>query len=334
MPAASGEACEVTSMTTLVLGMDVGGTSSRAVVADLTGRVVGRGVSGGGNPISRGIGPAMAAIRSAIEEALRGVDGVAVDRNSVQGNVIGAAGFGAGTAHEPLAQVWRELGMPGEPVVAGDIEVAFASGTDELDGSVLIGGTGAVAGAIAGGETAGVADGFGWLLGDHGSGFWVGREAVRRAISPRADLTDPLFEQVAVRLTGRSEVDRLTFIAAAYAQEPVRLSELAGVVVAAADEGSAAALSVLESAADELVSTLAQVREEGEATVVVLGGGLLGSSRLRDLVTDRIEGRWPGSAVRHTGSGVGGAAWLAARSLGLDLPAGLHATLTAPEPTR
>nr|WP_240977824.1 BadF/BadG/BcrA/BcrD ATPase family protein [Knoellia sp. DB2414S] len=313
--------------------MDVGGTSSRAVVTDLTGRVMGRGVGGGGNPISRGIGPAMAAIRDALEQALAGVDGVAVDRNAVQGNVIGAAGFGAGTAHEALAQVWRELGMPGEPVVAGDIEVAFASGTDALDGSVLIGGTGAVAGSIAGGRPGAVADGLGWLLGDHGSGFWVGREAVRRALSPRADLADPLFEQVAVRLTGRSEVDRSTFIAAAYAAEPVRLSELAGVVVAAADAGSAVAEAILSAAADELVATLAQVRDAGETTVVVLGGGLLGTPLLNGLVTERIEDGWPGSQVTHTGSGVGGAAWLAARSLGVDLPADLHATLTAPGPT-
>ena len=41
---------------TLVLGMDVGGTSSRALVADLTGRVLGIGRGGGGNPVSRGIG--------------------------------------------------------------------------------------------------------------------------------------------------------------------------------------------------------------------------------------------------------------------------------------
>lgn len=331
MPAACGGGCEGTPVTTLVLGMDVGGTSSRAVVTDLTGRVVGRGVGGGGNPISRGIGPAMASIRSAIEEALRGVDGVAIDRNSVQGNVIGAAGFGAGTAHEALAQVWRELGMPGEPVVAGDIEVAFASGTDELDGSVLIGGTGAVAGSIAGGRPGPVADGLGWLLGDHGSGYWVGREAVRRALSPRADLGDPLFGEVAVRLTGRSEVDRLTFIAAAYAAEPVRLSELAGVVVTAADAGSPVAEAILSAAADELVATLAQVRDAGETTVVVLGGGLLGTPRLRGLVTERVDGAWPGSPVRHTGSGVGGAAWLAARSLGVDLPDDLHATLTSPD---
>ena len=54
--------------------------------------VVGTGLAGGGNPISRGVGPAMAAIRSALEQALEGVD-----RSLVRGNVIGAAGFGSET---------------------------------------------------------------------------------------------------------------------------------------------------------------------------------------------------------------------------------------------
>lgn len=313
---------------TLVAGMDVGGTSSRALVADLSGKVVGTGLAGGGNPISRGVGPAMAAIRSALEQALEGVD-----RSLVRGNVIGAAGFGSETgAHEALRQVWHELGLPGGPVLIGDIDVAFASGTPEPDGSVLISGTGAIAGEFVGGHAGRVADGLGWLLGDHGSGFWIGRAAVRHACAPVATPGDPLAEAVAQHLTGRAEVDRQAVVGAAYAVEPVRISELARVVVECAEAGSAAAAAILEAAADELVTTLGQVRDEGDASVVVLGGGMLGTARLRGLVEERIEARWPGAPVTRCGSGVGGAAWLAARDLGEDLPPDLHATLTGASP--
>jgi len=309
---------------TLVLGMDVGGTSSRALVADLSGHVLGTGRGGGGNPVSRGIGPAMAAIRAALEQALAGVD-----RSVVAANVIGAAGFGAGTAHDALAEVWRELALPGQPVVAGDVEVAFASGTDALDGSVLISGTGAIAAEIAGGRMGRVTDGLGWLLGDHGSGFWVGRAAVRHALSTRREPHDALATAVALQLTGRQDVDRQAVIEAAYAVEPVRISELAGIVVQAADAGWEPAVAILEQAAEELIASLAGVRDEGANTVVVLGGGLLGTDLLRSAVTRRLAARWPGAPVTTCGSGVGGAAWLAARSLGVDLPPGLHAALTA-----
>jgi N-acetylglucosamine kinase-like BadF-type ATPase len=143
-----------------------------------------------------------------------------------------------------------------------------------------------------------------------------------------------LGEAVAQHLTGRAEVDRQAVVGAAYAVEPVRLSELARVVVECAEAGSAAALRILEAAADELVTTLGQVRDEGDTSVVVLGGGMLGTDRLRGLVEARIGERWPGAPVTRCGSGVGGAAWLAARSLGGQLPADLHATLTGAHPSR
>jgi glucosamine kinase len=314
----------------LVVGMDVGGTSSRAVVADLTGRVVGSGRAGGGNPTSRGVGPAMAAVRAALEEALQGVD-----RTAVRGNVVGAAGFGAPGARPALGEIWRELGLPGAPVVVGDTEVAFASGTPDLDGSVLISGTGAIASEFVGGRPGRVADGIGWLLGDHGSGFWVGREAVRRALAPNPSPDDPLAGEVAQRLTGRSEPDRQAIITAAYELEPVRISELSLLVVELADQGSAAAADILRSAADELLTTLSQVRDEGDDNVVVLGGGVLLTARVRVAVEQRVQDRWPGAPVTQCGSAVGGAAWLAARNLGVDLPPDLHARLTSPAgPTR
>lgn len=312
---------------TVVLGMDVGGTSSRALVAELSGRVVGTGRAGGGNPTSRGVGPAMSAIRAALEQALEGVE-----PSTVEGNVIGAAGFGAPGAVEALGHVWAELGLRGEPVVLGDTDVAFASGTPEPDGSVLISGTGAIASEYVAGQPGRVADGIGYLLGDHGSGFWIGRAAIRHALAPNPTPQDPLAAEVAEWLTGRPDLERQVLVAAAYALEPVRISELATVVVTLADEGSDQSAAILESAADELVSTLSQVRDPEDDTVVVLGGGVLGTPRVRGATERRIRHRWPSATVTQCGSGVGGAAWLAARGLGVDLPASLHAALTSTSP--
>lgn len=47
---------------------------------------------------------------------------------------------------------------------------------------MLIAGTGATAGSVADQRWTRTADGHGWLLGDDGSGFWLGREAVRSAL--------------------------------------------------------------------------------------------------------------------------------------------------------
>lgn len=308
----------------LVIGMDLGGTSTRAVVADLGGMVHGSGRAGGGNPTSRGVGPAMAAVRAGLEQALQGVD-----RSQVRANVVGAAGFGAPGSVAALGEVWADLGLSGEPVVVGDTEVAFASGTPEPDGSVLISGTGAIASEFVGGQPRRVADGIGWLLGDHGSGFWVGREAIRHSLAPTSTAPDTLAVEVSRRLTGRSEPERQAIITAAYELEPVRISELARLVVELADGGSAAAAGILESAADQLVATLSLVRDAGDETVVVIGGGVLMTTVVRQAVERRVRDRWPSAPVAACGSAVGGAAWLAARRLGVELPPTLHATLTS-----
>jgi N-acetylglucosamine kinase-like BadF-type ATPase len=309
---------------TVVIGMDVGGTTSRALVADLSGRRVGVGSSGGGNPLSRGVEPALRAIRSALEQALDGVE-----PSAVAGNVIGAAGFGSRSpAHDALREMWRDLGLPGSPVIGGDAEVAFASGTPDLDGSVLISGTGAVASHFLDGVEQGVADGLGWLLGDHGSGYWIGREAVRHCLGSAYASDGVLAPAVAGALLGRPEASRSDLVAAAYAAEPVRLSELARVVVTAQESGSVAAASILAAAADELVKTLALVRAPGAQTVLVLAGGMLQTPHLRAQVRERVAAQWPGSVIVGSGSGAAGAAWLALRRLGAELPESLHATLT------
>ena len=156
-----------------VLGLDVGGTSSRALLLDASGRRVGYGKAAGGNPAAHGTEVAAANIGRALEPALRGVD-----PGQVAGAVIGMAGAGA-LERAVFDLMWASAGLRPVPRVTGDLGIAFAAGTAEPCGTVLIAGTGAIAARIEDGEPAVIADGLGWLLGDEGSGFWLGREAAR-----------------------------------------------------------------------------------------------------------------------------------------------------------
>lgn len=56
-------------MSELVLGLDVGGTSTRALLADVEGRRLGEGRSGGGNPTSRGRKAAADNVYDAVHQA-------------------------------------------------------------------------------------------------------------------------------------------------------------------------------------------------------------------------------------------------------------------------
>ena len=172
----------------LVLGGDLGGTSTRIVIADHEGNVIGRGAAAGGNPTSH---PASAAANfgQAIHQALDGIDPLLVSTA-----VIGAAGGSALSNPGVRAQfdaAWNGAGLVCEPDFIGDLEVAFASGTPESDGTVLIAGTGSAAGLVRDHRLVRTADGHGWLLGDDGSGFWLGREAMRSLLRA-LDLGEPI----------------------------------------------------------------------------------------------------------------------------------------------
>jgi len=309
----------------LVLGMDVGGSRARCLVSDLEGRRLGVGRGGGGNPVSHGVVPAIEQIRTALEEALRDVD-----RAQIAASVIGVAGFGNDAeARNAFQAMWASLGVASPPQVTHDTLVAFAAGTPEGTGTVIVSGTGAAAVEVTDHEPSLVADGLGWLVGDEGSGFWVGRQALRHALRPRVPGAegDALAVSVSLHLLGRIGA-REELVSAAYAGPPVALARLAPVVVEAADGGDLVALRILAAAADRLEESAASVRAAGADSPIVLSGGMFATRHLTEPLHERLHRRWPDAPIRRATNGAGGAAWMAARWLGVPLPDSLHARLT------
>jgi N-acetylglucosamine kinase-like BadF-type ATPase len=308
----------------LILGMDIGGTQARCLVSDLDGRRLGVGYGGGANPVSRGIATAIEQIRTALEQALQGID-----RSEVAASVIGVAGFSDTTARATFDAMWSTLGVASAPQLIGDTLVAFAAGTPQASGTVIVSGTGAAAVEVIDNEAGLVADGIGWLLGDDGSGFWVGRQAVRHALRPRGPGVedDPLAVSVSLHLLGRAGT-REEVLAAAYAGPPVALARLAPVVVEAADGGEAVARRILAAAADRLEESATSVRASSVASPIVLSGGLFAAPHLTEPLSERLRRRWPDAPICRATNGAGGAAWLAARSFGVPLRPELHALLT------
>ncbi len=328
----------------LVLGLDVGGTSTRCLVADRHGRRVGVGGSGGANPNGVGMSVALTRIGEAVADALAGLDSALV-----VAAVMGAAGFAAHAAvDEPFERMWRATGLTVLPRVVGDALVGFCAGSSARDGTIVISGTGAGAVQVEDLEQGLLGDALGWLLGDDGSGQWVGREAVRHLLAPRPDAAgllpdDPLSRAVRGAVLGRptaGQGSRDDVIRVLYAGSPLALSALAPVVVDLARDGDPVAVGILCDAADHLERTVRLVRRPGDRTPVVLTGGLFASEVLRDTLTAALSQRWPLADVLPSGSGAGGAAWLAlhepgAKAAAADAGAGdavpgpdVHASLT------
>ena len=301
----------------LVLGADCGGSTTRVIAATLDGRVVGAGRAGPGNPTGGDPKRAAAELGKAVSLALDGLEPAVV-----RGGVVGMAGYSRLT--DPAVRAaydaeWAAVGLNCPLWIYGDAPVAFAAGTSEPSGRVLIAGTGAVAVEIRSRAELRAADGLGWLIGDEGSGYWIGREAIRhtaRALNAGVEL-DPLGERIRDRLGATARED---FLTAVYTASRAEIAALAPVVFDLAyDEASASA--VVTKAAYCLLSTLEELGEV-PGPLVLAGGLLTTDTPLREALLQRLS-----EPVVDAADTARAAAWLALVELTVpdrDAAANLH----------
>jgi glucosamine kinase len=258
-------------MADLVIGADLGGTSTRVTVATTAGVRLATVEGGGGNPTTHGVARAAAELARTARRALTDLD-----PGEVRAIVIGLAG--RATLDDPQArQTFTDALTTADitinPNFVGDAEVAFCSATPEPDGTVLLAGTGAMAVRIRDRRVDTTSDGLGWLLGDEGSAYWLGREAVRASIAaicgtgPPTTLTGAIS---AALLDGpppeHPHQHRSALIRAANAQPPIALATLAPLVTQAETQGDVVAAAVCDLAAERLAKMLADVREATDLT--------------------------------------------------------------------
>ncbi|HEY8283236.1 MAG TPA: BadF/BadG/BcrA/BcrD ATPase family protein [Chloroflexota bacterium] len=248
----------------LFAGIDAGGTSTRCLIADRYGRVRGIGHGGPGNSLLCGEDTALHSITDAVKDAVP--DLAAGDLLHLH---IAAAGTVVPAGSERLART----------VTAGnDAPAALIGALIEEPGAIVIAGTGsACCGQDAGGRIV-VEGGWGPLAGDEGSGYAIGREALRlmaRAMDgrePEGHLLMALRERFAAR-------DRAAFQAAVYSPPLPRdkVAAIADLVAQAARAGDRAARDILGQAGRDLAWAVADLLShlgllEREALVVTRGG--------------------------------------------------------------
>ncbi|MEU3184223.1 BadF/BadG/BcrA/BcrD ATPase family protein [Streptomyces sp. NPDC006923] len=304
-----------------MIGVDAGGTRLRAYLADGTGRVLGSGTGGPGNALSVGRADLTRHLAHALDAAVPA---------DLRGLVVAAAGGFAGAAEDAgpgwgrrlaalcLAEALALTGMPGvASVVYGDVDVAFASAPGApADGLVLVAGTGAAAGRVVDRRCVRTSDGGGWLLGDSGSGFWLGHMALRavlRALDERGPWTSLADTVPAHCVPGHMsprapwpERGRLKeqLVGWAHSGPPVALALLSPLVVTAAEAGDGVARSLLDEAAAELAATVAALAPRRGEPLVVTGGLVGPEGPLLDRLTERTRGTGLRiTAVRDGGAG-------------------------------
>ncbi|MGB4135597.1 MAG: BadF/BadG/BcrA/BcrD ATPase family protein [Microbacterium sp.] len=318
----------------LVIGLDAGGTSTRAVLLTRSGDCLGYGGSGSGNPTSAGEELAGASVVDAVQRALAAAGR---DVGEVSGIVAAMAGHGArGGAVRWLEDALSQAGYRGELEFESDLLALYFSGTASPGGYAIVSGTGAAAIRVEDGELSGTVDGLGWLLGDRGSGFWIGHHVALAAVEdldgrgPATALTAAVLEALDVvpgDVLGYGRPASLeALIRTVYRLRPVELSRLAPLAFAAAEE-DAQAQGILTRAGELLAASFAAIHR-GPGPLVTGGSVLAQPGLLADAFTAGVEAVSPGVERIPVADGVVGAGHLALRHAGAEPDAGGHAALT------
>jgi N-acetylglucosamine kinase len=263
---------------TCVLGIDGGGTKTVALVADLQGNVLGRGQSGPSNYQILGLDEAVAAIAEAASAA--GITG-----HRCEAACLGLAGVGREEDRALLLPAIESLDLADRVMLEHDAAIALAGATVCQPGVVVLAGTGAMAfGMNQSGERK-RSGGWGSILGDEGSAYYISRRALTAACrayddrGPETILTSKLMEHL-----GLDDFTDIVKRIYGKGSSPKEIASFAPLVSHAAKDGDEIAIAILKDAAAELALAVEAVVSgldmENEAFHVAISGSVFKAGEL------------------------------------------------------
>lgn len=250
-------------MTKYAIGIDGGGTSCRAAVADAAGTILGRGKAGAANIMSDPDGALVnivASARAAFEDA--GLDPKALQQSIA---VLGVAGANVGTHG---ARIQAALPFAGSQVVTDSL-IALQGALGDADGVVGAFGTGSVYSARRNGAVREIG-GWGFVVGDQASGARLGRELLELSllshdgVRPATPITRHVMQQFGD--------DPQRVVAFAHDAKPKDFAKYAPLVFDHAAQGDDTAVQIIRQAASDIDQTLAALLWPECGAVCLLGG--------------------------------------------------------------
>lgn len=225
----------------LYLGVDGGGTKCRALLVDEAGNSLGQGLSGPANPV-HGLERACDSIADAARQCLQQAGlGESESRRIIAG--VALAGVNVPSMYSAMNQ-WRHPFA--QMHLCTDLHAACLGAHNGGDGAVIVIGTGSC-GFVAVGDQRHTFGGHGFVLGDIGSGSWMGLKAVQAVLtaqdglSAETRLTDVVAEILGARGVGVVEV--MT------GAKSSGFARLAPAVLKTAADGDAVALNIVKEGA-------------------------------------------------------------------------------------
>src|SRR3954467_1314090 len=236
-------------MAFIVIGIDGGGSKTHVIVADEQGKTIGE-VTGPGSAVRPGQAEHSATvIADTVRDALASVEMTHVTPRVV---AVGVAGAGRETERQQLWQALASKDLGTELVIHSDFSIALDDAFGDGPGVLLIAGTGSVAfGRSPAGSTA-RCGGWGPVIGDEGSGTWIGRRALSivTAASDGRETQTALTGAVLTAAEVNEVAELIPWAASATRQQ---IASLAPVVFSVAEAGDLRANALISIAVEELM---------------------------------------------------------------------------------
>jgi len=288
----------------LVMGVDGGGTKTVACLAELRAgqplHILGRGRGGPGNLLVVGE-KAFTHLKEAIDRAFADAS---LPPNPVQRLCLALAGSDRESVRERLAQWVHQEKLANDLLMVHDGEAALSVVPPAVAGIALISGTGSLAyGRDACGKTIRVG-GWGPVLGDEGSGYWLVVEALRAlAASFDGRQTETGLPSRLLRELSIKEPPELPSWFQLNSRETI--AGLAPTVLEAARAGDPQAMELCERAAADLETMIASVAnqlglEDGEFELVLSGGLLSNQTEVALAFRERVQASSLSPTAIHT----------------------------------
>ena len=240
----------------LAIGVDGGGTRTRAVVVDADGRELARGEARGAVVTAHEPEAAANAVWEAVERALAS----AGLRGPADVLWAGLSGAGREDSRHAIEDALAKTRVAGQIIVGTDVEAAFHDAFGSGPGIMIIAGTGSIAWARRLDGTMVRVGGWGQHIGDEGGGYRIGVQALRCIVraedgrEPPTKMRAPILEHL-----GFGEPERLV----SWIDDAPKgdVAALVPFVAAAAEAGDRAAMRVLQLGVQALVQHLKAILE-------------------------------------------------------------------------
>jgi N-acetylglucosamine kinase-like BadF-type ATPase len=277
-----------------ILGIDGGGSNTTALAADESGNILGYIQHHSANYHIIGINQ----FQKVIGEIVGMIAAAAgLPKLELQVVSLGLAGVDREGDRERVLTALEKLNLGCHYIVNNDAAIALTAGLGNAEGVVLIAGTGSIAYGINGQGQIYRAGGWGHILGDEGSGYDIGHQALVRGLKANEGRDKPsmLLAGILAKLHIASLDELVTYIYSTAADKGI-IASLAEVVTTGAEQGDEVSREILDRAALNLAALVESVIWQGFAhkervQVCTFGGVLKNSPLLCQLVAEQLSAR-------------------------------------------